>query len=37
MWTKNQENAIKKTGTNILVSAAAGSRKNGSISRENYK
>lgn len=36
-WTKEQEKAIFKKGNNILVSAAAGSRKNISISRKNNK
>lgn len=36
-WTKEQEKAILKKGSNILVSAAAGSRKNISTSRKNYK
>lgn len=34
-WTENQQKAISKKGNNILVSAAAGSRKNSSISRKN--
>lgn len=36
-WTKEQKQAIEKRGSNILVSAAAGSRKNNSISRKNNK
>lgn len=36
-WTKEQKQAIEKKGSNILVSAAAGSRKNFSISRKNNK
>lgn len=31
-WTKEQEQAIYKKGSNILISAAAGARKNNSIS-----
>ena len=31
-WTKEQEQAIYEKGSNILVAAAAGSRKNSSIS-----
>ncbi len=27
-WTKEQKQAIEKNGSNILVSASAGSRKN---------
>ncbi len=34
-WTKEQENAITKKNSNILVAAAAGSRKNSSFSRKN--
>lgn len=34
-WTNEQLNAITKKNSNILVAAAAGSRKNSSISREN--
>ena len=36
-WTKEQKQAIDKIGSNILVSASAGSRKNNSISRKNNK
>ena len=31
-WTEEQQNAITKKDSNILVAAAAGSRKNSSIS-----
>ena len=31
-WTKEQKDAIYKSGNNILVAAAAGSRENSSIS-----
>lgn len=31
-WTNEQKQAIEKKGSNILVSAAAGARKNISIS-----
>lgn len=34
-WTKEQEQAIYKKGTNILVAAAARKWKNSCISREN--
>lgn len=34
-WTKEQLQAISESGENILVAAAAGSRKNGSVSRKN--
>ena len=36
-WTTNQEKALKQSGNNILVSAAAGSRKNCCISRTHYQ
>ena len=32
-WTDEQQNAITKKGSNILVAAAAGSRKNSCFSR----
>lgn len=31
-WTKEQTKAIYEKGNNLLVAAAAGSRKNGSVS-----
>ena len=34
-WTDEQQNAITKKGSNILVAAAAGSRKNSCFSRKN--
>lgn len=36
-WTKEQKQAIYEKNSNILVAAAAGSRKNCGISRENNK
>ena len=36
-WTKEQSKAIYEKGSNILVAAAAGSRKDSSFSRKNYK
>ena len=36
-WTPEQSQAIYKKDSNILVAAAAGSRKNSSISRKNNK
>ena len=36
-WTNEQKQAIYEKGQNILVAAAAGSRKNGSTSRKNNK
>ena len=36
-WTKEQKQAIYEKNSNLLVAAAAGSRKNGGISRKNYK
>ncbi len=36
-WTKEQKQAIYEKDTDLLVAAAAGSRKNSSISRKNYK
>ena len=36
-WTKEQEQAIYEKNSNLLVAAAAGSRKNCCISRENNK
>ena len=36
-WTKEQKQAIYEKDSNLLVAAAAGSRKNGGISRKNYK
>lgn len=35
-WTKEQLQAIQCKGSNILVAAAAGSRKNSCISRKNH-
>jgi len=35
-FTKEQQKAIYEKGSNILVAAAAGSRKNSSFSRKNY-
>ena len=32
-WTQEQQNAITKKGSNILVAAAAGSRKDSCFSR----
>ena len=34
-WTKEQNQAIQERDSNLLVAAAAGSRKNSSIGREN--
>ena len=36
-WTKEQKQAIYEKNSNLLIAAAAGSRKNGGISRKNYK
>lgn len=36
-WTDNQKQAIYKKDKNILVSAAAGSRKNNCACRKNNK
>lgn len=36
-WTKEQKQAIYTKGTNLLVAAAAGSRKNCCTCRKNYK
>jgi len=36
-WTKEQKQAIYVKNSNLLVAAAAGSRKNSSISRKNNK
>jgi ATP-dependent exoDNAse (exonuclease V) beta subunit len=36
-WTKEQKQAIYEKNSNLLVAAAAGSRKNSSISRKNNK
>ena len=36
-WTPNQLQAINKTGSNILVAAAARKRKNNSFSRKDDK
>ena len=36
-WTKEQKQAIYEKNSNLLVAAAAGSRKNSCISRKNYK
>lgn len=36
-WTKEQLLAIKEKGQNILVAAAAGSRKNSCTCRKNNK
>ena len=36
-WTKEQKQAIYEKNSNLLVAAAAGSRKNCCISRENNK
>ena len=36
-WTEEQKQAIYEKGSNLLVAAAAGSRKNSSVSRKNYK
>lgn len=36
-WTKEQKQAIYEKKSNILVAAAAGSRKNSGASRKNYK
>ena len=36
-WTKEQKQAIYEKNSNLLVAAAAGSRKNGGISTKNYK
>lgn len=36
-WTKNQIQAINRKGNNLLVAAAAGSRKDCSFSRKNRK
>lgn len=36
-WTKEQALAINEKGENILVAAAAGSRKNSSTCRKNNK
>ena len=36
-WTNEQKQAIYEQGQNILVAAAAGSRKNSSISRKDNK
>ncbi len=35
VWTKEQEQAIKAEGSNLLIAAAARKRKNSSISRKN--
>lgn len=35
-FTREQKDAIEKKDSNILVAAAAGSRKNSSVSRKNY-
>ena len=36
-WTKEQKQAIYEKNSNLLVAAAAGSRKDCSTSRKNYK
>ena len=36
-WTEEQKQAIYEKDSNLLVAAAAGSRKNSSISRKNNK
>ena len=36
-WTKEQQDAIENSGSNMLVAAAARKWKNSSISTENYK
>ena len=36
-WTEEQKQAIYEKNTDLLVAAAAGSRKNSSASRKNYK
>ena len=36
-WTKEQKQAIYEKNSNLLVAAAAGSRKNSGISRKNNK
>lgn len=36
-WTEEQKQAIYEKDTDLLVAAAAGSRKNSSTSRKNYK
>lgn len=36
-WTKEQKQAIYEKNSNLLIAAAAGSRKNSSISRKNNK
>jgi hypothetical protein len=36
-WTEEQKQAIYEKNSNLLVAAAAGSRKNSSISRKNNK
>ena len=36
-WTEDQLNAITKKNSNILVAAAAGSRKNSCFSRKNNR
>lgn len=36
-WTNEQEQAIYEKDSNLLVAAAAGSRKNSGISRKNNK
>lgn len=36
-WTKEQKQAIYEKNSNLLVAAAAGSRKDGCASRKNYK
>lgn len=36
-WTEEQKQAIYEKNSNLLVAAAAGSRKNSSTSRKNHK
>ena len=36
-WTKEQKQAIYEKNSNLLVAAAAGSRKDSCASRKNYK
>lgn len=36
-WTQEQKQAIYEKNSNLLVAAAAGSRKDSSTSRKNYK